>query len=133
RLAQPAFDLAQVRVGDAGHVRQLAEREAGDAALLADELPEGAHPRLDVLHGHGERLCEVPSPESDYWVTTPYDGVVMGTTRSQSGAKTLAMSGSNCVPPMREISSAAYSRGRAARYEIGRASWRGRVRGWGVS
>src|SRR4051794_12571632 len=48
--------------------------------------------------------------EGDYGVTTSqllydaprYDGVLIGTRRSQSGAKTLAMSGSNCVPPIRE-------------------------------
>src|SRR4029079_18678485 len=53
RLAQAALDLTEVRVRDARHVGELPQREAGAAALLADELTEVPHPSLDVLHRHG--------------------------------------------------------------------------------
>ena len=38
--AQPALDLAQVRVGDAGQLGEPAQREPGRAPLLTDEGPE---------------------------------------------------------------------------------------------
>src|SRR6185312_763775 len=46
RLAQPAFDLAEVRVRDAGELAQLAEREASVPALIANELAEIVQARL---------------------------------------------------------------------------------------
>ena len=50
RLAQPPLDLAQVRVGDAGHLRQLAQRQVADPALLPDELAEVVPPLLELVH-----------------------------------------------------------------------------------
>src|SRR3712207_5768626 len=38
RLPQAPLDLAEVRVGDAGELRQLAQAEVADPPLLADEL-----------------------------------------------------------------------------------------------
>jgi hypothetical protein len=40
RLAQAALDLRQIRVGDAGEVRQLAHGELLQLALAADELAQ---------------------------------------------------------------------------------------------
>ena len=46
RLAQPALDLRQVRVGDADEVRQLAHRELLQLALAADVLAQRGARRL---------------------------------------------------------------------------------------
>src|SRR6185295_17022330 len=51
RLAQPALDLAEVRVRDPGSVAQAPQGEAGVLPLLANELPEVAEPLLDAV-GH---------------------------------------------------------------------------------
>jgi hypothetical protein len=40
RLAQPALDLRQIRVGDADQIRQLAHGELLQLALTADELAQ---------------------------------------------------------------------------------------------
>ena len=52
RLAEAPLDLAEVRVRDAGRLAQLAQREAGVAALVADELAEIVQPRLERVRGH---------------------------------------------------------------------------------
>jgi len=52
-LVQAALDLAQVRVGQVGQLRELAERQVGHPALAADEGAERLPLRLPgVLHGH---------------------------------------------------------------------------------
>src|SRR5437764_3907237 len=50
RLAQASFDLAQVRVRDAGGLREVPERQPRPLSLLADEVAEVVHPVLEVLH-----------------------------------------------------------------------------------
>src|SRR3954470_941628 len=55
RLAQAAFDLAEVRVRDARELAQLAQRQARVAPLVADEPAEIVEPRFErvqrlVLH-----------------------------------------------------------------------------------
>ena len=56
---EPAFDLAQVRVRDAGQLRQAAQREPGRAPLLTDECSQVVPPfrRVD-LH----RPERIPGP-----------------------------------------------------------------------
>src|SRR5690606_34495371 len=50
-LAQPALDLAQVGVGDAGELAELAQGHLADVPLLADELTEVVPALVDlVLH-----------------------------------------------------------------------------------
>src|SRR6187401_781432 len=48
-LAQAAFDLAQVRVRDAGPVAQAPQRQPGALALLANEVAEVTEPLLDAV------------------------------------------------------------------------------------
>src|SRR3990170_3533390 len=74
RLPEPSLDLAEVGVGDPRQFRQLAERQAGLAALIADEAAQ-----LD----QGDVLAQA---------------AVRGIRRSLSGAKMRTTSGSNCVP-----------------------------------
>src|SRR5439155_23970701 len=49
RLPQATLDLAQVRVGDPGLLRELPQRQPGHAPLLADELTQVAHPFFEAL------------------------------------------------------------------------------------
>ena len=49
RLPQTALDLAQVGVGDARHLGQLAQREVAHPTLVADELPEVVPAVLELL------------------------------------------------------------------------------------
>ncbi len=49
RLAQPSLDLAEVRVGDAGELAQLPERQPRVATLVADEVAEVVQPRFEEL------------------------------------------------------------------------------------
>ena len=48
---QPALDLAQIRVGDAGQLRETPEREAGGGSLLTDEGPE-VEPTVALVRAH---------------------------------------------------------------------------------
>jgi hypothetical protein len=51
RLVQAPLQLAQVRVGDLGHLGQLPQRQVGQLALGPDEGAEGLHLRLPwVVH-----------------------------------------------------------------------------------
>src|SRR3546814_74132 len=50
RLPQPTLDLAQVGVGDPRHLRELAQRQVADAALVADELSQLPPAQLEVAH-----------------------------------------------------------------------------------
>src|SRR5690606_5358966 len=62
RLSQAPLDLAQVRVRDAGHLGELAQREVTAASLLADVLTQLVPPALELLlHGrHGTRRSRAP-------------------------------------------------------------------------
>src|SRR5207249_2633892 len=53
RLAQPALDLAQIRVGDAGQLAELAQRQTCVAALIANEVAEVVQPRFEKLRRLG--------------------------------------------------------------------------------
>jgi hypothetical protein len=55
RTAQAALDLAQVRVRDPGELGQAPQREAGRAALFADEGTEVV-PAFGELSGQGRAL-----------------------------------------------------------------------------
>jgi hypothetical protein len=59
RSPQPALDLAQVGVGDAGQLREPANRQSGRASLLSDELSEVV-PTPGGLCGHAvQRTAEI--------------------------------------------------------------------------
>src|SRR4051812_8536669 len=91
RLPQAPLDLAEVRIGYAGQLRQLAQREAGHAALVANESAQ-----LGQRGVIGQ-------------------AAVRGIRRSLRGAKIRTTSGSNCVPAIFCSSSTAASTGSAAR------------------
>ncbi len=50
RLAQTPFDLAQVRVGDAGDLRELAQRHADFLSLLTDERAQFTEAGVHLHH-----------------------------------------------------------------------------------
>src|SRR6266702_1278746 len=53
RLVQAALDLAQVRVGEAGQLGELTERQVGQLALAPDEAAQGLHLGVPwVYHRH---------------------------------------------------------------------------------
>src|SRR5207237_8215320 len=60
RLAEAALDLAEVGVGDARRLGQLAQRHLGGSALLADEQPEVAYVIVRLL-GHVHLLTSLKS------------------------------------------------------------------------
>ena len=53
--AQPALDLAEIRVGNPRSRRELAHRNLGLLALLADVLADGAY--FHGIHRHSEPHC----------------------------------------------------------------------------
>jgi hypothetical protein len=65
-LAQASLDLAEVGVGDLRHVGQLPQRQAGDAPLLADEVPEGVGPVGEVVHASSSMAgAQASRPSTD--------------------------------------------------------------------
>ena len=53
RLAQTPLDLAEVRIGDAGELAQLAQRQARVATLVANEVAEVVQARLERVQRLG--------------------------------------------------------------------------------
>lgn len=61
RIAHSSLDLAQIRVGDAGQLTQLSQRQPGRPTLVADEATEVVHSPLEILTHSSYRVIGMTS------------------------------------------------------------------------